>query len=136
MDRCDHDFDGDGYLFAPASGDLATCTRFLAESQQAFGAKIPHVPLDTPDTRCKTPRVLSARCAALFTVGQDGMWEQVDPKAITSDKRYAFMVKSECKDGAVAVTMRNITKLSGAITYTYTNGAFWMVTTTRLGSSP
>ena len=48
-----------------------------------------------------------------LTVGQDGMWEQVAPKASTSDERYGFMVKSECTDGAAAVTKRNMSKIIG-----------------------
>ena len=43
-------------------------------------------------------------------IGQDGMWKKLNPKAITSDERCGFMVKSKCKDGAPAVTMRNMSK--------------------------
>ena len=48
---------------------------------------------------------------ALRADGQDSMWEQVNPKAITSDELYGTMSKSkEWKDGAIAVIMRNMSK--------------------------
>ena len=50
---------------------------------------------------------------AVEEISQDGMWEQANPRAITSDQQYGLMVKSECKDGAVAVTMRNMCKMIG-----------------------
>ena len=46
---------------------------------------------------------------SLKEIGQDGQWEQVNPKAITSNELYGIMTKTkEWKDGAVAVIMRTI----------------------------
>jgi dynein heavy chain len=43
--------------------------------------------------------------------GEDGMWEQANPKAVTSDELYGIMTKTkEWKDGLIAVIMRNMSK--------------------------
>jgi len=44
-------------------------------------------------------------------IGQDGQWEQANPKAVTSDELYGIMTKTkEWKDGLIAVIMRNMSK--------------------------
>ena len=49
--------------------------------------------------------------ASLKEIGEEGLWEQVNPKAITSNELYGIMSKTkEWKDGAIAVIMRNMAK--------------------------
>eukprot|EP00931_Biecheleriopsis_adriatica_P003888 TRINITY_DN10563_c0_g2_i1.p1 TRINITY_DN10563_c0_g2~~TRINITY_DN10563_c0_g2_i1.p1 ORF type:complete len:2985 (-),score=661.93 TRINITY_DN10563_c0_g2_i1:306-8801(-) len=47
---------------------------------------------------------------ALQRSGEDCMWEQVNPKAITADELYGTVIKGEWKDGAISVIMRNMSK--------------------------
>jgi dynein heavy chain len=45
------------------------------------------------------------------SIGQDGRFETLNPKAITSDELYGIMTKTkEWRDGAIAVVMRNMSK--------------------------
>jgi dynein heavy chain len=45
------------------------------------------------------------------SIGEDGMWEQANPKSVTSDELYGIMTKTkEWKDGLIAVIMRNMSK--------------------------
>ena len=47
----------------------------------------------------------------LKAMGQDGMYETLNPKAITSDELYGIMTKTkEWRDGAISVIMRNMSK--------------------------
>merc|ERR1719160_2219514 len=48
---------------------------------------------------------------SLKSINQDGMWEQANPKGVTSDELYGTMSKTkEWKDGLIAVIMRNMSK--------------------------
>ena len=48
---------------------------------------------------------------SLKAMGQDGLYETLNPKAITSDELYGIMTKTkEWKDGAISVIMRNMSK--------------------------
>ena len=48
---------------------------------------------------------------ALRAMGQEGLYETLNPKAITSDELYGIMTKTkEWKDGAISVIMRNMSK--------------------------
>merc|ERR1719199_642329 len=45
------------------------------------------------------------------SLGQEGKFETLNPKAITSDELYGIMTKTkEWRDGAIAVVMRNMSK--------------------------
>jgi dynein heavy chain len=60
---------------------------------------------------CSKSEVWRSLLDSVKSIGQDGLWEQVNPKAITSDELYGIMTKSkEWKDGAIAVIMRNMSK--------------------------
>jgi dynein heavy chain len=49
---------------------------------------------------------------AVKSIGQMGKYETLNPKAITSDELYGIMTKTkEWRDGAIAVVMRNMSKL-------------------------
>merc|ERR1719424_2499533 len=62
-------------------------------------------------TGCSKTECWKSLLDAVKDLGQDGCWEQVNPKAITSDELYGIMTKSkEWKDGAIAVIMRNMCK--------------------------
>ena len=48
----------------------------------------------------------------LKSMGQQGKYETLNPKAITSDELYGIMTKTkEWRDGAIAVVMRNMSKI-------------------------
>jgi dynein heavy chain len=54
---------------------------------------------------------------ACKSIGQDGKFETLNPKAITSDELYGIMTKTkEWRDGAIAVVMRNMSKNQGSYT--------------------
>ncbi len=60
---------------------------------------------------CSKTEVWKSLMISLLEIGQGGQWEQVNPKAITSNELYGIMTKSkEWKDGAIAVIMRNMSK--------------------------
>jgi len=62
-------------------------------------------------TGCGKTECWMSLMKACQAVGQDGVWEQVNPKAITSDELYGTMSKTkEWKDGAIAVIIRNMSK--------------------------
>merc|ERR1719424_871021 len=62
-------------------------------------------------TGCGKSETWKSLLDAVRAIGQEGLWEQVNPKAITSDELYGTMSKSkEWKDGAIAVIMRNMSK--------------------------
>jgi dynein heavy chain len=62
-------------------------------------------------TGCGKTECWMSLMEAVKEIGQDGMWEQVNPKAITSDELYGTMSKTkEWKDGAIAVIIRNMSK--------------------------
>ena len=60
---------------------------------------------------CSKTETWKSLMVALRDIGQEGLWEQVNPKAITSNELYGIMTKSkEWKDGAISVFMRSVTK--------------------------
>jgi dynein heavy chain len=62
-------------------------------------------------TGCSKTECWKSLLDALREIGQEGLWEQVNPKSITSDELYGIMTKTkEWKDGAIAVIMRNMSK--------------------------
>lgn len=62
-------------------------------------------------TGCGKTQVWKTLMDSLKDVGEDGMWEQANPKGVTSDELYGIMTKTkEWKDGLVAVIMRNMSK--------------------------
>ncbi|KFG53717.1 putative dynein heavy chain, partial [Toxoplasma gondii FOU] len=51
---------------------------------------------------------------ALISLGQEAVFEALNPKAISSSELYGYMTPSkEWKDGAIAVVMRNMSKERG-----------------------
>jgi len=62
-------------------------------------------------TGCGKTEVWKTLLAARKEVGEDGQWEQANPKAVTSDELYGTMTKTkEWKDGIIAVIFRNMSK--------------------------
>jgi dynein heavy chain len=62
-------------------------------------------------TGCGKSETWKSLLHALRASGQEGMWEQVNPKSITSSELYGDMTKTkEWKDGAIAVIIRNMSK--------------------------
>ncbi|CAD7941439.1 unnamed protein product [Amoebophrya sp. A120] len=60
---------------------------------------------------CSKTEVWKSLMAAVKEIGQEGLWEQINPKAITHSELYGSMSKTkEWKDGAIAVVMRNMSK--------------------------
>jgi dynein heavy chain len=60
---------------------------------------------------CGKTEVWKTLLAAEKDRGNDGMWEQANPKGVTSDELYGIMTKTkEWKDGIIAVIMRNMSK--------------------------
>jgi dynein heavy chain len=59
---------------------------------------------------CGKTEVWKTLLAALKDRGEDGMWEQANPKGVTSDELYGIMNRTEWKDGIIAVIMRNMSK--------------------------
>jgi len=60
---------------------------------------------------CSKTETWKSLLQAVKEIGQDGLWEQVNPKAITSNELYGIMTKTkEWRDGAIAVIMRNMSK--------------------------
>jgi dynein heavy chain len=63
---------------------------------------------------CSKTEVWKSLMMSVKEIGQDGQWEQVNPKAISSDELYGIMTKTkEWRDGAIAVIMRNMSKEMG-----------------------
>jgi len=62
-------------------------------------------------TGCGKTEVWKTLLDARKEVGEDGAWEQANPKAVTSDELYGTMSKTkEWKDGLIAVIFRNMSK--------------------------
>jgi len=62
-------------------------------------------------TGCGKTEVWKTLMEAQKKIGKDGMWEQANPKGVTSDELYGTMSKTkEWKDGLIAVIMRNMSK--------------------------
>jgi len=62
-------------------------------------------------TGCGKTEVWKTLLESLRQDGQDGMWEQANPKGVTSDELYGTMSKTkEWHDGLIAVIMRNMSK--------------------------
>eukprot|EP00928_Gymnodinium_smaydae_P023763 TRINITY_DN1947_c0_g1_i2.p1 TRINITY_DN1947_c0_g1~~TRINITY_DN1947_c0_g1_i2.p1 ORF type:complete len:4562 (+),score=1174.36 TRINITY_DN1947_c0_g1_i2:66-13751(+) len=62
-------------------------------------------------TGCGKSEVWRTLMESLRSIGQDGQWEQANPKGVTSDELYGIMTKTkEWKDGLIAVIMRNMSK--------------------------
>lgn len=62
-------------------------------------------------TGCGKTEVWKTLLEARKEVGEDGAWEQANPKAVTSDELYGTMSKTkEWKDGLIAVIFRNMSK--------------------------
>jgi dynein heavy chain len=62
-------------------------------------------------TACGKTEVWKTLLESQKVVGKDGMWEQANPKGVTSDELYGTMSKTkEWKDGLIAVIMRNMSK--------------------------
>jgi dynein heavy chain len=62
-------------------------------------------------TGCGKTEVWKTLMESLKASGKDGMWEQANPKGVTSDELYGTMSKTkEWKDGLIAVIMRNMSK--------------------------
>ncbi|CAE8597984.1 unnamed protein product [Polarella glacialis] len=60
---------------------------------------------------CGKTEVWKTLLEALRSRGEDGQWEQANPKAVTSDELYGTMSKTkEWKDGLIAVIFRNMSK--------------------------
>eukprot|EP00931_Biecheleriopsis_adriatica_P107676 TRINITY_DN819_c0_g1_i4.p1 TRINITY_DN819_c0_g1~~TRINITY_DN819_c0_g1_i4.p1 ORF type:complete len:2563 (-),score=618.44 TRINITY_DN819_c0_g1_i4:48-7736(-) len=60
---------------------------------------------------CGKTEVWKTLMDALRARGEDGAWEQANPKAVTSDELYGTMSKTkEWKDGLIAVIFRNMCK--------------------------
>ena len=60
---------------------------------------------------CGKTEVWKTLMEALRARGEDGQWEQANPKAVTSDELYGTMSKTkEWKDGLIAVIFRNMSK--------------------------
>jgi dynein heavy chain len=73
--------------------------------------KVRHCCFIIGTTGCGKSETWKSLAESLRSVGQDGLWEQVNPKAITSDELYGTMSKTkEWKDGAIAVIVRNMSK--------------------------
>jgi len=60
---------------------------------------------------CGKTEVWKTLMDSLKAQGEDGAWEQANPKAVTSDELYGTMSKTkEWKDGLIAVIFRNMSK--------------------------
>eukprot|EP00927_Polykrikos_kofoidii_P041032 TRINITY_DN34968_c0_g2_i1.p1 TRINITY_DN34968_c0_g2~~TRINITY_DN34968_c0_g2_i1.p1 ORF type:complete len:3218 (+),score=730.51 TRINITY_DN34968_c0_g2_i1:1253-9655(+) len=77
-------------------------------------------------TGCGKSEVWKTCLESLKDIGQDGLWEQANPKGVTSDELYGIMTKTkEWKDGLIAVIMRNMSKEMGA--YKSTHQHKWVI---------
>ncbi|CAK0818712.1 unnamed protein product [Prorocentrum cordatum] len=73
-------------------------------------------------TGCGKTEVWKTLMEALKETGSDGMWEQANPKGVTSDELYGTMSKTkEWKDGLIAVIMRNMSKEMNGYKSTHQN---------------
>ncbi|CAE8644925.1 unnamed protein product [Polarella glacialis] len=61
-------------------------------------------------TGCGKTETWKSLSGALKSTNQDCVWEQVNPKAVTSDELYGTIAKGEWRDGAISVIMRNMCK--------------------------
>merc|ERR1719316_2609241 len=63
-------------------------------------------------TGCSKSEVWKSLLDSVNSMGQEGKYETLNPKAITSDELYGIMTKTkEWRDGAIAVVMRNMSKI-------------------------
>jgi dynein heavy chain len=73
-------------------------------------------------TGCGKTEVWKTLMDSMRSIGKDGLWEQANPKGVTSDELYGTMSKTkEWKDGLIAVIMRNMSKELGMYKPTHVN---------------
>eukprot|EP00929_Paragymnodinium_shiwhaense_P077081 TRINITY_DN3967_c0_g2_i2.p1 TRINITY_DN3967_c0_g2~~TRINITY_DN3967_c0_g2_i2.p1 ORF type:complete len:4576 (+),score=1729.31 TRINITY_DN3967_c0_g2_i2:93-13820(+) len=91
---------------------LQTDAQFVIKTVGMLGIlAVRHCMFIIGPTGCGKTEVWKTLMDSLKSINQDGMWEQANPKGVTSDELYGIMTKTkEWKDGLIAVIMRNMSK--------------------------
>ncbi|CAK0903564.1 unnamed protein product [Prorocentrum cordatum] len=98
-------------------------SQFIIKTVSMLGIlEVRHCMFIIGPTGCGKTEVWKTLMEALKETGSDGMWEQANPKGVTSDELYGTMSKTkEWKDGLIAVIMRNMSKEMNGYKSTHQN---------------
>jgi len=108
---CDPEFDKEISIVTKERG-LQADPVFIVKVSSLYGIlDVRHCCFIIGPTGCGKTETWKTLLETCKHKGIDGMWEQANPKAVTSDELYGTMSKTkEWKDGLIAVIMRNMSK--------------------------